>query len=91
MRAHQHLRPDREGYRAELAVQLAVARDLARVYADVLNDPMPPDLLRLIERLERQASKPQGRSPLSGEPLGRAAAVKFADQDRSAHIPFGLR
>ena len=91
MRAHQHLRPDRDGQFVGSAPRLAIARELVRIYAEVLNDPMPPDLLRLIERLERQASKPQGRSPLSGEPLGRASAVTFASQDRSAHIPFGLR
>jgi hypothetical protein len=91
MSARQHLRPDCEGQRAERAVQLAFARDLVRIYADVLNDPMPPDLARLIERLERQAGKPQGPSPLSGEPPGRSAAVTFVTRDRPAHIPFGLR
>jgi hypothetical protein len=91
MSARQHLRPDREGQRAERALQLAAARDLARIYAAVLNDPMPPDWARLIERLERQASKPQGRAPLSGKSPGRAAEVTFATRDRSAHIPFGLR
>ena len=91
MIAHQHLRPNRDGQSVGNAPRLAIARELVRIYAEVLNDPMPPDLLRLIERLERQASKPQGRSPLSGEPPGRVAAVAFANQDRSAHIPFGLR
>ena len=60
MSACQHLRPDRDGQRANRAAQLAVARDLARIYADVLNDPMPPDLARLIERLEIRATSPEG-------------------------------
>ena len=60
MSARHHLRPDREGQRADTVVQLAVAREVARIYADVLNDPMPPDLARLIERLEIRATSPEG-------------------------------
>ena len=60
MSARQHPRPDREGQRADTVVQLAVAREVARIYADVLNDPMPPDLARLIERLEIRATSPEG-------------------------------
>ena len=32
--------------------RLAVAKDLARIYADVLHDPIPPDLQKLLRRLE---------------------------------------
>jgi hypothetical protein len=32
--------------------RLAIKRDLARIYADVLHNPLPPSLLRLIETLE---------------------------------------
>jgi len=47
MRADQHLRPwDRDGQNADRVPQLAVARELERIYADVLRDPLPPDLLR---------------------------------------------
>jgi hypothetical protein len=44
----------------ERVLQLAAARDLVRIYADVLNDPPPPDLLRLIERLESRATSREG-------------------------------
>jgi hypothetical protein len=32
--------------------QLAIARNLARLYADVLDEPLPCDLERLIARLQ---------------------------------------
>jgi len=61
MRADQHLRPwDRDGQNADRVPQLAVARELERIYADVLRDPLPPDLLRLIQRLESRATHPAG-------------------------------
>ena len=60
MDAHHHLRPDREEQRAGRALQLAVARDLAQIYAEALNDPIPPDLARLIERLESRATNREG-------------------------------
>jgi len=60
MRAHQHLGPDRDGQLAHRALRHAVARDLARIYADKLNDPPPPDLVRLIERLESRATSHEG-------------------------------
>lgn len=60
MSAHHHLRSDREEQRADRVLQLAAARDLVRIYADVLNDPPPPDLLRLIERLESRATSREG-------------------------------
>jgi hypothetical protein len=60
MSASHHLRPDREEQRVERVLQLAAARDLVRIYADVLNDPPPPDLLRLIERLESRATSREG-------------------------------
>ncbi len=35
-------------------VRLAVARSLARIYADVLTEPLPPVLAELLNRLEAQ-------------------------------------
>jgi hypothetical protein len=35
-------------------VRLAVARNLARIYADVLKEPLPPILAELLNRLEVQ-------------------------------------
>ncbi len=35
-------------------VRLAVARNLARIYADVLREPLPPVLAELLNRLEAQ-------------------------------------
>ena len=35
-------------------VRLAVARNLARIYADVLKEPLPPVLAELLSRLEAQ-------------------------------------
>ena len=32
--------------------QLGIARNLARLYAEVLEEPLPPELQRLIARLE---------------------------------------
>jgi hypothetical protein len=61
MRAHEHLwSSDRDGQHADRVLQLAVARELARIFADVLQDPLPPDLLRLIERLETRATRQEG-------------------------------
>jgi hypothetical protein len=34
-------------------MRLALARDLQRIWSDVLQEPLPTDLRRLIERLER--------------------------------------
>ena len=33
---------------------LMIARNLARLYSDVLEEPLPPDLARLIGRLEER-------------------------------------
>jgi hypothetical protein len=58
MRAHEHpWSSDRDGHLADGALQLAVARELAWIDADVLQDALPPDLLRLIERLETRATR----------------------------------
>ncbi len=35
-------------------VRLAVARNLARIYADVLKEPLPPILAELLNRLEAE-------------------------------------
>ncbi len=39
--------------------RLAVARDLAQIYADERHDLLPPHLKRLIARLESNAQKPR--------------------------------
>ena len=39
--------------------QLGVARNLARVYAEVLEEPLPAELRRLIARLERSGPSRQ--------------------------------
>ena len=36
----------------DLSVKLAIARDLQRMWSGVLNEPLPTDLRRLIDRLE---------------------------------------
>jgi hypothetical protein len=55
MTAHSHpTRTERHGHLDGPALKLAVARDLARIYADVLHDPLPPDLRWLIGCLEQQ-------------------------------------
>ena len=65
MRAVQHLwSSDRDdGQLVGRSLQLAVARDLARIYADVLHDPVPPDLRRLIEGLEHQTTHRRADRP----------------------------
>jgi hypothetical protein len=61
MRAHEHpWSSDRDGHLADGVLQLAVARELARIDADVLQDPLPPDPLRLIARLESRAISQKG-------------------------------
>jgi hypothetical protein len=39
-------------HKADNSVKLAIARDLQRIWSDVLQEPGPIDLLRLIHRLE---------------------------------------
>jgi hypothetical protein len=51
------------------SVRLAIARNLARIYADVLNDPLPDDLRRLIERWETR------QGPPARSPVGKGASV----------------
>jgi len=41
-------------------VRLAIARNLARIYAEVLDDPLPEDLRILIEKWEGGESPRQG-------------------------------
>jgi hypothetical protein len=74
MRAHQHLRPDRDGQSLGNAPRLAIARDLLRIYADVLHDPPPPNLLRLVERLEGRQGSLEGTIA----PEARLGAVEAA-------------
>jgi hypothetical protein len=74
MRAHQHLRSDRDGRSVSNAPRLAIARDLVRIYADVLHDPPPPNLLRLVERLEGR----QGSLKGTITPEARLGAVEAA-------------
>ncbi len=39
--------------KAENSMKLAIARDLQRIWSDVLQEPLPIDLSRLINRLEK--------------------------------------
>jgi Anti-sigma factor NepR len=41
---------------ADTRESLSIAQNLARLYADVLEEPLPADLARLIGRLERRMS-----------------------------------
>ena len=45
----------------ERGYQLGIARGIARIYADVLNEPVPADIARLVARLDpgQEASKPE--------------------------------
>jgi hypothetical protein len=38
--------------KADNSMKLAIARDLQRIWSDVLQEPLPTDLRRLIHRLE---------------------------------------
>ena len=38
--------------KADNSMKLAIARDLQRIWPDVLQEPLPTDLRRLIHRLE---------------------------------------
>ena len=38
--------------KADDSLKLAIARDLQRIWSDVLQEPLPTDLRRLIDRLE---------------------------------------
>ena len=51
------------------SVRLAIARNLARIYADVLDDPLPDDLRRLIGYWEARQDLP-ARSA-----IGKGASV----------------
>ncbi len=46
-------------------VRLAAVRNLARLYRDVLHEPLPPALHHLVERLEQRM---QGADPTSFTP-----------------------
>ena len=39
--------------KADNSMKLAIARDLQRIWSDVLDEPLPTDLRRLIDRLEQ--------------------------------------
>jgi len=39
--------------KADAAIRLAIARDLQRIWTDVLHEPLPRDLVRLINHLEQ--------------------------------------
>jgi hypothetical protein len=55
--------------KADAAISLAIARDLQRIWSDVLHEPLPRDLLRLIDGLEQVAD---GRSAAGGLGSGRS-------------------
>ena len=48
--------------KAENSMKLAIARDLQRIWSDVLQEPLPTGLRRLIDRLE-QATRGQSLGP----------------------------
>jgi hypothetical protein len=51
----------------ERGYQLGIARSIARIYADVLNEPVPADIARLVARLDpgQEASKPDPKDRVS--------------------------
>jgi hypothetical protein len=49
---------------ASPAFKLAIARDLKRIWADVLQEPLPTDLQRLIKRLEQVTRPTEGQESL---------------------------
>ena len=48
---------DRGADEGTLNVRLAIARNLARIYADVLDDPLPENLRYLIEKWESRDNR----------------------------------
>jgi hypothetical protein len=51
--------------------KLAIARDLQRIWSDVLNEPLPADLQRLIAKLERTAGGVAGARRHETQPAPR--------------------
>jgi hypothetical protein len=39
--------------KTDAAIRLAIARDLQRIWSDVLHEPLPTDLRRVIDKLEQ--------------------------------------
>lgn len=39
--------------RADFAIRLAIARDLQRIWSDVLHEALPTELRRIIDKLEQ--------------------------------------
>ena len=46
--------------RANSASTLSIARNLQRIWSDVLKEPIPPELMRLVEGLERVVGAADG-------------------------------
>lgn len=91
MRAVQHLwSSDRDdGLLVGRALRLAIARDLSRIYADVLHDPVPPDLRRLIDGLEHLATSERlpPRQWQSANNRPSSGPCRLAQHDLVAALP----
>jgi len=46
--------------RANAASTLSIARNLQRIWSDVLKEPIPPELMRLVDGLERVVGAADG-------------------------------
>ena len=46
--------------KANSASTLSIARNLQRIWSDVLKEPIPPELMRLVEGLERVVGAADG-------------------------------
>ena len=70
---------------AETQDSLMIARNLARLYADVLEEPLPPDLARLIGRLEERLRRraPARANVAPADPGGRRARRQAATRKPS--------
>jgi hypothetical protein len=49
----EHYRINAFDPKLDQSLKLAIARDLQRMWSDVLHEPLPTDLRRLIDRLEQ--------------------------------------
>jgi hypothetical protein len=47
--------------KTDAAIRLAIARDLQRIWSDVLQEPLPTDLRQVIDKLEQVTGEGQRR------------------------------
>ena len=71
---------------AENSMKLAIARDLQRIWSDVLQEPLPIDLSRLIYRLEKVTGgkSAPGRSRILRGFLGRESDGSAVRPERAS-------